>query len=217
MAIFGGGLAGVCIAWAGILLMMSMGEPMKVAQARVAVMGAAGGLILVGLAFVIPNAVSEVVIEPMGGAGLVNSPGLDCDKVLKRGLVEQRTASTVRNMQELVNFVQAGRNGCGEESWGPVVKADDYMPSSCFLGSGTALTVDRMPLPASFYRVDGGVTTASKVPGRDSSNNILVYWSDECDERPSDSALCWLYLASLKKWSSSSPVHKKCGGGLVGG
>ena len=34
--------------------------------------------------------------------------------------------------------------------------------------------------------------------GRDSENNIIVYWADEVAERPSDAASCWLYFARLR-------------------
>ena len=36
--------------------------------------------------------------------------------------------------------------------------------------------------------------------GRDSENNIIVYWADEVAERPSDAASCWLYFARLRSW-----------------
>lgn len=205
MAIVGGGLAAVCIAWAGLLVMMSMGEPMKVAQARTAVIGAVVGLILVGLAFVIPAAVSEVVVEPAGGMVAVSDVGLDCDRVLRRALVEYRTASTGERIQEMVQHIQLRRDECRVETWSPVTKVA-YVPTACFLGSGTALTVGGMPVPGSFYRMDVDTMKPHRLATRDQANNILVYWSDKCDERPSDGALCWLYMASLKQWSSSTGV-----------
>ena len=36
--------------------------------------------------------------------------------------------------------------------------------------------------------------------GRDSENNIIVYWADEVADRPSDAASCWLYFARLRSW-----------------
>ena len=36
--------------------------------------------------------------------------------------------------------------------------------------------------------------------GRDSKNNILVYWADTAGARPSDGASCWLYIARLDTW-----------------
>ena len=203
LAVFGGGLSSVCIAWAGVLWMTSSGDPQKVSQARMALMGAAGGLVIVGLAFAVPRIVSAVVIEPAGGVGVQNRVGTDCDGVLRRMLVVHKTASTVERMQVLVRRIQARRGDCREETWNPVVKTAYEPTGLCFLGSGTALQVGSLPLPADFYRDDGGEKRAYRLSSRDGSGNILVYWSEPVSERPSDAAFCWLYMASLDRWASS--------------
>ena len=52
LAIFGGGLAAVAIAYVGIQWMLASGDPQKMAQVRMGVIGAVGGLILVGVSFI---------------------------------------------------------------------------------------------------------------------------------------------------------------------
>ena len=39
--------------------------------------------------------------------------------------------------------------------------------------------------------------------GRDSENNIIVYWADDVAERPSDAASCWLYFSRLRSWDEN--------------
>ena len=45
--------------------------------------------------------------------------------------------------------------------------------------------------------------------GRHSSNNVLVYWSEDSLERPSGGAGCWLFDSSARSWSANR--------GLAGG
>ena len=37
--------------------------------------------------------------------------------------------------------------------------------------------------------------------GRDSANDILVYWSSDAAERPGAGSACWLYVDRLGVWS----------------
>ena len=73
LALVGGGLAAVAIAYAGIQWMTASGDPQKMAQVRMGVIGAVGGLILVGVAFIIPRVVSQLVVEPAGGSPLTGT------------------------------------------------------------------------------------------------------------------------------------------------
>ena len=205
LALVGGGLAGVCFAWVGILWLTSMGEPGKVAQARVALIGVVVGLVIVGMAFAGPRVVSRVVIEPSGGMAVVDRVGSDCDRMLRKQVVAHRTAGTTDRIQQIVRAIQSARGDCDPAVWNPVVKKLD-IPTPCFQGSGTALAVGGLPVPASFYRDDGGVDRPNRLSSRDSSNNVLVYWSHDQKERPSDGSLCWLYVASLSQWSFSGTM-----------
>ena len=204
LAALGGGISAVCVAWAGILWMTSSGEPQKLAQARMAVIGALGRLVVVGLSFALPRAVSVMVIEPAGGVTVENRVGVDCDRVLKTMIVSHRTASTGERIQQLVKRIQVKRGDCQEESWNPVAKTEN-VHTACFWGSGSAMSVAGLPLPAGFYD-PGDEDKPYRLSRRDSSNNILVYWSMDADERPSDGSMCWLYMASLDRWADSGTV-----------
>ena len=67
IAIVGGSVSGVCIAYAGLMWMMSQGDPQNASKARMGLFGSIIGLIIVGSAFVIPRIISQTVIEPVGG------------------------------------------------------------------------------------------------------------------------------------------------------
>ena len=73
------------------------------------------------------------------------------------------------------------------------------------VGDGRALDdmkVGDQVLPNGLARPTG--TDDEYVPrstsGRDSENNIIVYWADDVADRPSDAASCWLYFARLRSW-----------------
>ena len=95
VAILGGALAAVFVAYTGILWMTSGGEPQKVAQARGALIGVLAGLILVGMAFLVPKIVSETIIEPAGGFRVGTYYQSGCDQHLRRHLVATRAAGNV--------------------------------------------------------------------------------------------------------------------------
>ena len=179
-------------------------------------MGAIAGLVIVGIAFIVPRIISQAVIEPVGGVALQSDIGLNCDSVLRSQLVFQRGASTTANMAVVVRQIQAQRSECPPDVWNPVV-AD--MP----LAASTEMCWNQTSAVAT--GVDGtdgvnGKVGASQVPrglrignadtgdvralsGRDSDNNIIVYWTGTVIGRPSDGAKCWLYVARLRTWSEN--------------
>ena len=82
----------------------------------------------------------------------------------------------------------------------------------CFTSSGgfaatddaATIEVGDQSFPGGLTR-EGGTSTAKKyyprsTSGRDSENNIIVYWADGVAKRPSDAASCWLYFARLRSW-----------------
>ena len=87
IAVLGGAMATIFFAWAGIQWMMASGDPQKIGQARMALIGAAIGLVIVGAAFIVPEVISERIIEPAGGTAIENTAGLSCDRVLKNQIV----------------------------------------------------------------------------------------------------------------------------------
>ena len=67
LVIVGAGVSTVSICFAAFQWMTAQGDPQGVNKARMGLMGAVGGLILVGTAFIIPRVIGETVIEQVGG------------------------------------------------------------------------------------------------------------------------------------------------------
>ena len=214
LAVCGGVLSGVMLAYAGFMWITSEGEPQKVSRARNAFLGAVVGLMITGGSFVLPRALSEVVIEPVGGVtGGVNA-GVDCDRVLRRQFVLQRGASTAGRMNVVIGHVQGRWRECSIEVWDPVVDDSGYsvvvgqgVPNTagaCFSTPperGAAAMVGMFQVPRGLREKKDVGLAARSFSGRDSENNVIVYWG-RGDRRPSDGASCWMYVSRARRWFS---------------
>ena len=216
LALVGGGLAAVAIAYAGIQWMTASGDPQKMAQVRMAVIGVVGGLVLVGLAFIIPRVVSQLVVEPAGGVAFDWDVGFNCDQVLRDQLVVQRSVSTTARMNALIGQIQSQRDECSSEIWNPEAKDVDHGRRSCFgiiLPAGltvvSRLKVGSSVVPRTFRFESVGAHTYSirEESGRDAHNNIIVYWhpggTTTVETFPSDRSKCWLYVSRTGVWSEN--------------
>ena len=216
VAMVGGGLSAIAVCYAGILWMTSGGDPQKAGQARLALMGAIAGLVIVGIAFIVPRIISQAVIEPVGGVALQSDIGLNCDAVLRSQLVFQRGASTTTNMAVVVRQIQAQRQECPPDVWNPIVTDPSAAASAekCWnlastaaagftgtAGSAGKVGASQVPRGLRIGNADTGLVRA--LSGRDSDNNIIVYWTETVAGRPSDGAKCWLYVARLRTWSEN--------------
>ena len=233
LASVAGGLSIICVCLAGILWISGSGDPQRIGQARTALIGAVGGLVLAGVSFVIPGAVYQLIIEPSGGmpAGSV-SAGVDCDRTLRSSLVVQRGASTAGNMNDVISALQSVYEECRTGTWNPRANDVSYHevdpipqqgqnPSiprvpGCFTVAETqpssnlnpvpevmAATVGGQKLPHSLRYGASDAGNIRSASGRDSDNNIIVYWDPRDDFRPSDGAVCWLYMSRLRDWFSN--------------
>ena len=194
VAILGGALSAVFIGWAGIQWMTASGDPQRMSQARMAIIGAVVGLVIVGVAFMIPGIISEIVIEPAGGLAIEGQKGVDCDGILRQQLVINRAASTVDRMQFVIRQIQAKRGECGVERWNPVVLDQ----ARGVAGSGTSSSVGAMLVPRGL--LDDSGSSVREKPGRDAANNIIIYWSDKDGQQPSDGSSAWLYVSAFNTW-----------------
>ncbi len=154
VAILGGALSAVFIGWAGIQWMTASGDPQRMSQARLAIIGAIVGLVIVGVAFMIPGIISEIVIEPAGGMAIEGQKGVDCDGILRQQLVINRAASTGQRMQFVIRQIQSKRGECGVESWNPVVDVDGGSPGVS--GSGSSSSVGGMGVPGGLLAINSG-------------------------------------------------------------
>ena len=193
IAVLGGAMATIFFAWAGIQWMMASGDPQKIGQARMALIGAAVGLVIVGAAFIVPEVISERIIEPAGGTAIENAAGLSCDRVLKNQLVFQRAASNNARMNAVIKQIQAQRAECASDIWNPKIQ-DANDPES---GGCTGSTVGDTDVPRGLH-FSSTVEYVRQISGRDSDNNIIVHFADS--GQPSDSATCWLYVDRLRNW-----------------
>lgn len=201
VAILGGALSAVFIGWAGIQWMSASGDPQRMAQARMGIIGTVVGLVIVGVAFMLPGIVSEIVIEPAGGLAIEGKSGVDCDGVLRQQLVINRTAHRADRMQFVIMQVQSQRKECASDKWNPVVgDFDSGVHDDALVGTGEGIKVGGMRVPSGLR--DGGLPGGAVRPksGRDSSNNIVVYWVEDAEQRPSDGSLVWLYVSSFNTW-----------------
>ena len=233
LAVIGGGLSALAVCYAGILWITDSGDPGKMAQARTALMGVVGGLVVVGISFLVPRTISYVVVEPVGGSSLISaSTGVDCDRLLRQQLVFQRGASTERHVNEVISQIHVTWPDCPSGSWNPrandvsyhevdPVPALGHNPAiprvpGCFTIAETQPSSDAAPNPVVVAaRVGGedippslrvgGSSNGNIRPhsGRDSENNIIVYWDPGLEMRPTDGAVCWLYVSRLRSWSGN--------------
>ena len=196
-------VSGIIVAFAGFQYATAGGDPQKVGIAKASFIGAFIGLIIASFAFIGPRIVTDMVIKPVGGVALDTQVGLNCDSVLRNQLVFQRGASTAVRMQVVISQIQAQQQECAKDVWDPeaidINTTTGSLLGKCYSATAGAVTptvVGDQDLPEGLKREDDARTTS----GRDSENNIIVYWADTVAKRPSDAASCWLYFARLRAW-----------------
>ena len=120
-------------------------------------------------------------------------------------------------MNEVIRQIQATRDNCVSELWNPSVTNHPAPAATATCYSTNTLPKYKSPLetkigdltvPRSLY--DGFVVDTNKIrgsSGRDSDNNILVYWNNGAATRvgvsPADASECWLYVSRLNVWDQS--------------
>ena len=207
MAIVGGGISTVAICYAGILWMTSSGDPQNMSKARMALMGAVGGLIIVGIAFIIPRIIGETVINPVGGNIGGTEASQNCDEILRNQFIFQRNASTVDSLNAVVANLQNQRvDQCSIDVWDPEVLAAALVETpvaGTSEGGCKAEEVGKQDVPSGLHQ--GGTVNPDHgryASGRDRDNNILIHWTTvPVGKRPTDNAKCWLYVERLSAWS----------------
>ena len=212
IAVVGGVACGIALAYAGLMWMLASGDPQKMGQAKNAFIGGLIGLVIVGVAFIAPRVISEYVIEPVGGVGVVTNEGIDCDGVLRSQLVFQRAASTADRMNQVVQVIQSQRDECSSEVWDPFVNdaitGKAAGAGKCFATAPTAAkpgaVVGTTAVPRSLHSEDNYEKKVRENSGRDAQNNIIVYFGEgtltALTRLPSNSAKCWLFVSRISSW-----------------
>ena len=235
LLICGGSISGVAVVFVGYNFMLGQGDPSKMAQAKMGLIGVVVGLIVMGMAFILPNVVSEAVLEPVGGVALTTDSGTSCDGILQNQLVFQRGASNGSRIMQVISQLQVQRGECAREVWNPVVIQDNGGStntavnntaangassernfSKCFGASAiddssppanaaklATLRIGDNSVPSGLRLQNDLANWPRRASGRDGANNIIVYWSTDAEEKPSDGSSCWLYVSRLGVWSQS--------------
>ena len=219
-------VSGIIVAFAGFQYATASGDPQKVQLAKGSFIGAFIGLIIASLAFIGPRIVTDMVIKPVGGVAMETQVGQNCDNILRNQLIFQRGASTADRMQVVIAQIQSQQSECASDVWDPEVidmgvatatagtiaaggtgrtgqcyrSAGGFTPTVTDANVGN-IKIGDQSLPKSLLRSGAADKNFPRTTsGRDSENNIIVYWSDDVDNRPSDAASCWLYYSRLRAW-----------------
>ena len=218
VAVLVGVVVTIVVAYAGFMYATAAGDPQKTGIAKNAFVGAFIGLIIASVAFIGPRIITDMVIKPVGGVAIETEIGLNCDGILRNQLVFQRGASTEERMNVVIAQIQSQNEDCSSDVWGPVVTdlgvgTDDDEKGHCYpAGKGVAGKVGDTASPkvgtqeipdgliVGEVKKDAPTRTKS---GRDSENNIIVYFNLLAESRPSDGASCWLYYSRLKAWHAN--------------
>ena len=216
VAVLVGVVVTIVVAYAGFMYATAAGDPQKTGIAKNAFVGAFIGLIIASVAFIGPRIITDMVIKPVGGVAIESEIGLNCDGILRNQLVFQRGASTKDRMNTVIAQIQSQNEDCSSDVWAP-----DVVDYEAAVGSGVATgqcfssganesftagdaedwVVGEQGLAEGLLRKDtDGKFVPRKTSGRDSDNNVIVYWAVEVADRPSDGASCWLYFARLRSW-----------------
>ena len=216
-------VSGIVVAFAGFQYATASGDPQKVGLAKNSFIGAFIGLIIASLAFIGPRIVTDMVIKPVGGVAVETEQGLNCDGILRNQLVFQRGASTKDRMNTVISQIQSRHTECASDVWDPEaidmgavtatsgdIAAGTPYKGQCYKGgnggfdqSADKPKVGDQNLPEGLMRnfgTTGNLPSPRSTSGRDSANNIIVYWADDVANRPSDAASCWYYNARLNSW-----------------
>ena len=213
VAVLVGVVVTIVVAYAGFMYATAAGDPQKTGIAKNAFVGAFIGLIIASVAFIGPRIITDMVIKPVGGVAIESEIGLNCDGILRNQLVFQRGASTSDRMNVVIAQIQSQNEDCASDVWGPKVlnlgDGDGDEQGNCYGGPGAvpATEADSSPKIGTQQLPDGLMVgeepTARTKSGRDSENNIIVYFSLGAADRPSDGASCWLYYSRLKAWHAN--------------
>ena len=197
LIVIGGSIFTLCLAAGAILFMTAAGDPHKQQLAKGALMGAVIGVVVLAMSPIAPRVLSRFVIEPSGGQALDRVGQSGCDDTLRSSLITQRGVGTAARANSMISQIQAQRrNECNAETWAPAIAAAQACEGSS-AGKKLPPTTGTL-VPESLFN-SGAVTTEDGLT-RDAEGNILVAF--ETASRPTDTALCWMYIANADIWVS---------------
>ena len=203
-----GGFGVISLSVAALLYMNAHGDPQQVNKAKTAAIGAIIGLIMGGMAWVLPGIISRAIVEPSGGQSLTASGSVQgCDQIFKSQLVAQRQINTAARMSELISTIQNTRDECRPDTWNPSISSENGANNA---GNCVGGVVDSVDVPIGL-EASGSATSTKLASFRDRDNNILVYFgvghstsTKPSSGLPGDGARCWMYVSRSSVWVSGA-------------
>lgn len=202
LIVIGGSVFTLCLAAGAILFMTAAGDPHKQQLAKGALMGAVIGVVVLAMSPIAPRVLSRFVIEPSGGTALDRVGQSGCDDTLRSSLVTQRGVGTAARANSMIAQIQAQRrNECNAEVWNPdVLTGAQTCMGTTAPSAGAPVKMVGTTMPASLYNsADADADGLT----RDAESNILVNWGTN---KPTDTALCWMYVSNADIWVSHTAV-----------
>ena len=222
------GIAVIGLLYAGMLF-MTAGNTVKTAQAlnllRFNLILLTIIAVVSGFRVILPEASYQQAGQNPAAAAYpqpdkASSTQGSCDEVLQTQLIPQDRADTARKINTIVQMIQSQIEECSPNHWSPVaVNARDQQQQNntaedprCFgqqqqhdtgrtRNPGASVGTTTVPPGLRTNGVPGGDVRPDS--GRDTDNNILVFWSPSPEERPEDDAKCWMYHASTGAWTQN--------------
>ena len=212
VAVLGLLLATPAFAYAGWLWISSMGDPSRSAAARNSVISVCVGVVVIGLSFIVPLALSDYVVAPSGGVEYQMEGGINCDQILRDQLVANTEISNANRIAYAVQRIQSTFEGCNAALWNPVVRRDTAGVGSACFDNSSRNSVAGVEIPDSLFQRQwtgtGSGYSAASASGRDDRNNVIVHWTTATAGAlysmdwglPSDGSACWLYISGISTW-----------------
>ena len=219
----GGGVFTIAVCVAGFFYMTAFGDPQKQNIARGALVGAFVGICIMGVSFLAPRVMSQLVLEPAGLEGVAETAGTTgCDRTLRSALVTQQGLGGATQVNAAIRIIQAQRSrDRNREVWNPFVHVPGIPPgadatsdvsSSGFKdGCGargapqpTSVTVGQTDVPSAFLAVAVARVQNATYGGfaRDAAGNIMVEFAPKYT--PTDGSQCWLHIARANYWDQQA-------------
>ena len=155
--------------------------------------------------------ISPEEIRPTGNPtpAPYSTTGEECDQLLRNQLAYQTGATNAGRMQEVIRQIQVQRGECGTGAWRPTVDDANWTGVNGCWSAGNQTERRNNPMVGNIPVPDGlfdGVDLTSQVrprSGRDSENNVIVYWSHQPGQTTSAGAACWMYDSQLNVWDEN--------------
>ena len=128
----------------------------------------------------------------------------DCDQLLRNQLAFQTGATNAGMMQEVIRQIQTQRKTCAAQLWNPVVSNPTPGEEGTCLSK--SLNIRMIEIPGALKTPDGNRLRPTS--GVYDEGNVIVHWSTDPAEKPTDGSVCWMYIAEADTWLTDRTAPK---------